>query len=534
MFVEPDAAESKAAAKADPTAPARSAIRRQRTVRYSPNARGHQPVSSASNPRRLRSSHGRLRISGDRRPLLEDIHLRDRDTGHTSVETMINEITDLETALQGNSYMSEEADLAHTEASQRSRLDSGRALLRDALSYERSGERMRIPREAMVVEVPEVTNHLRTYRASEIGELRSSSQLDEARSPIPGYMPTPPHTSGDYSDSSPPQSSRPTLGTALLTTRFAPAHRLHNETEGHDLLEGLSTREQSLGLLADRLPPLRDALRDENDQASVTSLVAEIDRMRHRVPADLSPEYLVREAEYLRMVGTRVNLLAGSGVHETGDTDLLEGLQPLRRMSGHNYAQLNARSSRGQEQNNLDGLGDRQRSFSPEDDAWETLLTTIPPDERIPSTFSSSTSASASASSLSANSASSYGTLVTAPSTSTELEACPADLSDFDEDYTPEGSDEESFELRTRSTRDMLRRSDDHLSRIESLSRRLTQHRSRSEQISRRQRRLLERDEELRRLEGSLQRLERQIAEERGSAAGRHRPDGVRRVQERL
>lgn len=48
----------------------------------------------------------------------------------------------------------------------------------------------------------------------------------------------------------------------------------------------------------------------------------------------------------------------------------------------------------------VDGLGDRQRSMSPDDDAsndaWETLLTTITPDDNLPSADSSFASASAS------------------------------------------------------------------------------------------------------------------------------------------
>ncbi len=42
----------------------------------------------------------------------------------------------------------------------------------------------------------------------------------------------------------------------------------------------------------------------------------------------------------------------------------------------------------------VDGLGDRQRSLSPEDN-WDTLLTTITPDQQLPSADSSFTSASA-------------------------------------------------------------------------------------------------------------------------------------------
>lgn len=51
------------------------------------------------------------------------------------------------------------------------------------------------------------------------------------------------------------------------------------------------------------------------------------------------------------------------------------------------------------ESNRLDGLGDRNRSLSPEgDNVWDTLLTTLAPDPQPPSVGSSFASASASAS----------------------------------------------------------------------------------------------------------------------------------------
>lgn len=58
-------------------------------------------------------------------------------------------------------------------------------------------------------------------------------------------------------------------------------------------------------------------------------------------------------------------------------------------------------ANRGSRQNHesvVDGLGDRQRSLSPDDehDAWETLLTTITPDANPPSAETSFTSTSAS------------------------------------------------------------------------------------------------------------------------------------------
>ena len=68
--------------------------------------------------------------------------------------------------------------------------------------------------------------------------------------------------------------------------------------------------------------------------------------------------------------------------------------------------------------NHTDGLGDRRRSFSPEESTWSTLFSTITPDEHLPSAESSFTSATASAaSSLSPHSGSSSSTLLTAPST---------------------------------------------------------------------------------------------------------------------
>ena len=51
--------------------------------------------------------------------------------------------------------------------------------------------------------------------------------------------------------------------------------------------------------------------------------------------------------------------------------------------------------SRGMVQEEVDGLGDRRRSPTPEDYSWETLRTTIAPDERLPSVHSSFTSTGA-------------------------------------------------------------------------------------------------------------------------------------------
>jgi hypothetical protein len=73
----------------------------------------------------------------------------------------------------------------------------------------------------------------------------------------------------------------------------------------------------------------------------------------------------------------------------------------LRRVGHRSVSEANQHAS--SRRPTIDGLGDRQRSFSPEDDplddAWETLLTTITPDVHLPSADSSFTSTAASSSS---------------------------------------------------------------------------------------------------------------------------------------
>jgi len=69
---------------------------------------------------------------------------------------------------------------------------------------------------------------------------------------------------------------------------------------------------------------------------------------------------------------------------------------------------------------NADGLGDRRRSTSPEND-WDTLLSTIPPDPQPPSIGSSFASESASAVASQSAGAGSSGTSLTGPDTTEDL-----------------------------------------------------------------------------------------------------------------
>ncbi|MCJ1388221.1 hypothetical protein MMC18_001066 [Xylographa bjoerkii] len=330
--------QTKPATKADPSASARSTIRRQPTVRHSPRSSRQR-------------SHG-VPPGLDRRYLL-DIIRRDRE----NALSMSTDHDELDEAL---------ADLERHEASNRRRLDSGRALLRDALSYEQPGQRMRQIREsALRYEVPPPVPTMPNTQDDSSRESaprpgHSRVPTIEARwSPPPQYMPTPPYASTDTADQSPSDSvplyaQLPPLvavprGAPLLTPRFAPAYRHEDSAYTHRSNDLRRARQAHLTSLreayADGHPPLR--------------------RNRHRTPYNASDD---------------------------------RGL-PL--IIDH-----------------ADGLGDRRRSFSPEETTWETLLTTITPDERLPSAESSFASASASASSLSSNSASSSATLLTAPSSS--------------------------------------------------------------------------------------------------------------------
>lgn len=492
MFVEPEAAELRPTIKADPTATARSSIRRQRTVRYSPNVRDHQSTLSTLLSRNQSRSQGRMRMLADRRSLLEDIRRRDQRAPSSSSGP--DDMQDLEA----------EADLAHSEASQRTRLESGRALLRDALSYERPGQRRRVDRGNTLSETQVTQDLNHPLGPDDIEGLRTISRSENARSPPPGYMPTPPYASGDISDRSSLYDHTPPLGTALFTPRFAPAHRLDRENE----LRANFERDAVLARLAVRMGGMSTAAEREY----VAGHRAEINRMRSRNPAELTLEYREAEAAYLESVETRLDLM-----RRMRERDLSE-LPPLHRMSRPFQDIVSA--TRRHSRSNVDGLGDRERSFSPDDDQWETMLTTIQPDQRIPSANSSFTSATASSSSLSSNAVSSYGTLVTAPSTSTEVDVCPIDISDSEEDPT------DLIDAQ-------ISQAESQANRIEALSQRLSQQQNRDEQVARR-RRMEEREEELQHLEANLRRLERQISEEQPLAAGRRRRDGTRTGRERL
>ncbi|ORY09391.1 hypothetical protein BCR34DRAFT_602904 [Clohesyomyces aquaticus] len=151
-----------------------------------------------------------------------------------------------------------------------------------------------------------------------------------------------------------------------------------------------------------------------------------------------------------------------AGGDDSSDNNAV-GFPPLRRMGRRTIADGPLPSSSLRESwspaTTLDGLGDRDRSMSPVDDHWDTMLTTVAPDPLAPTAESSFASAAASASfsnsgpssragSSNSNSASSSRTHLTVPSrrhsqTETFIRAC-----DTSDDDTASDTEEEDMELR--------------------------------------------------------------------------------------
>jgi len=429
MFVEPEVTESKVATKADPSAPARSAIRRQRTVRYTPHTRDrfHRDEFRARD-QGMRASNEALSRELHQRRMLRYFSRRNGPENAAAELAAFNESEERRNGILERDRLSREeerreasrADRERHAASQHQRMESGRALLRDALSYERPGQRMRLsnnPNEAYYLPgLEDMSESAQAAYAEIVQRARENPRLtsEERRmvqrelssnqhtlSPPPRSMPTPPSSSEEHSNHLAALESTPPVGSAEYTARFAPSRY-------HELFH----REET--------------------------------RLRERAQGDASTTALLDEVESARRE-TIHSLEEADRTIEAADRALSE-LPPLRRMPGR-------RSHLPSPPENLpndplshptvDGLGDRSRSFSPDDDAWDTLVRTMTPDERVPSVHSSFTSATASASSsLASNSATnSYGTLVTAPSSTTstaDLYPTLCDNTDSEDSLTEE------------------------------------------------------------------------------------------------
>ena len=530
MYRDPDEVEVKQSiVKTDPTASARSAIRRQRAVRYSPNTRlpslptiSYRPVNTS----------GRTRVSSDRELLLEDIRRRENALDNLSRNAAASEPIDLEASHHGSPL----ARSTSSRASQRHRRGNGHPPYQHVFFREHNGDRVTLARGSTVPEAPELRHPRMMAQVSGLPPHRSAT-LD---SPRGSQWPMPPHASGASSEDAPTRRPTPPLGAAPLTPMFAPAHGFTGEVSGESIVTGqsFSTRQESLAILTERMPSPEEALNEE-DRAFLSTFASHLETMRSRSAEMLTTPYLTAEAAYLRSVEERLNFISVTGMAET-TSDSTDELPPLRRMApDYEIRDRSAAAPRryGRSQgtrirhHNLDGLGDRQRSFSPDDENWETMLTTIPPDERVPSAHSSFTTATASATSQSSNSvASSYGTLVTVPSNPTDPEVCPAEDSDSaGDDVINELREDMFLEEPQDHHHQASNRLDGYQSRLAYLVRNppWRAHQTRLDEFSRGMDRLGVHNEDihshLQRLESEVQRLHRDIPEDRVS--DRQRPE---------
>ncbi|KAI9848160.1 MAG: hypothetical protein M1837_000834 [Sclerophora amabilis] len=365
MFVEPTAtAPKEPKSKADPSAPARSSIRRTRSVRY---PRAHDGTSPGFWPTHRPSSRMR------REHLIEF----DNDIAYASGLAHRSLPPPLRDHEEGSASLAAiEADEARTEASNRRRQETGRALLRDALSYERPNNVIGGPgpsadhSDAALPIVPEPADFARQRSTQDLYSNAARQTDDRGRAVVPyswdGTVVPYAHRREIGSSRSSPLAGGDTSSPGPLsrTPRFAPAYRFGEPSVNFS-------------------HPHREPQRRHVERYSRDSRDAAAELRSH------ARQYFSNDMPPLRRMGHR---------------SIAEG--------GHNN------SSQGPSHRpvTVDGLGDRERSLSP-DDSWETLLMTIAPDQRLPSNDSSFTSAtaSASASSLGSN-PTSRSTPITVPS----------------------------------------------------------------------------------------------------------------------
>jgi hypothetical protein len=190
--------------------------------------------------------------------------------------------------------------------------------------------------------------------------------------------------------------------------------------------------------------------------------------------------------------------------------------QSLRRMGNRSISNNNRPPSR-HARLSFDGLGDQDRSFSPDEDSWENLLTTIAPDEHLPSTDSSFTSAAAT--SFTSQPGSSATTQITAPTSVTEdPELFPnCDLSDTENTDTESDASNPGLSLRrANSLRAEARSLSDEAQRL----RRATQLGTQTREIGAQN--TSEHDQELAQMRSIMERMSRRenIPDDWWAAAG--------------
>ncbi|KAL2129602.1 hypothetical protein VTI74DRAFT_7536 [Chaetomium olivicolor] len=217
--------------------------------------------------------------------------------------------------------------------------------------------------------------------------------------------------------------------TNLRRTSTQQPWALFSATDNNGMASGTQVDDRVAAMLGERWAQLHaesnpSPLRDE-DNNPVPTLTMAVDseflprrnRQRPEPTFALSSLRSTQARNHPSRSGSRA--IFGSASRRLGDslrTTIDEASQEARpRQSDSSSAPPVFEATR------LDGLGDRNRSLSPEsDNVWETLLTTLTPDPQPPSVGSSFASASASAVTSQSTTAASSRTSLTTPDTTEE------------------------------------------------------------------------------------------------------------------
>ena len=171
------------------------------------------------------------------------------------------------------------------------------------------------------------------------------------------------------------------------------AHRRGTETQIPDgprfpPFENVQSHDLDVADILSRVPNLPEGF-DPSLIRTVNVTIAE--------PVDSAREAMSTTPDFMAAQGSTLPTPPDANLPDVSD------MPPLRRVSAHNRRHYTpyARRPSTLTPAPANGLGDRSRSFSPEDDtdpsSWRNLLTTIRPDEHLPSASSSFTASASSA-----------------------------------------------------------------------------------------------------------------------------------------
>ena len=513
MFVEPGDPELNACTKTDPTAPARSSIRRARPGRY-PSSIHNNRNRSPSRSRWQRSSHeGSL---AGRRVLPVDHDQRAVDAESRSVpETLMHDIYDLELAIARHvPPRRRDGHVFGAHATHRSRMEVERGLAAQSVSPPTRRESTTPVFLSLADgDAPRVDHDDDLSQYSHIQQRDHSSRQASIRRGVP--------TQGHHQ----PFRRRHPSQSPPLTPGFPPAHGVGTA----DAHVRRSTRMIDIVSLANQVRDLRVLPHAPHEVTELDGMLSDLNAMISRDVLELSRNYIAMENTCISSIRQRLERLRSEAIRVLDSH--LSRTSNSEDVDGFLSATYHRSSSNPGSSHEINGLGDRERSVSPEIVAWETLVTTIPPDDQVPSNQSSFTSEQNSAPALSFESPTSQHSRLTSDLNPLMPDSSPCPYSEHsNEGDITEGSRSQRLPSSQAPPQALQSRSQ-RPTRADLQSGRMGRQRSHFER--RRHLDVLEREVELQRLGSTIQRLDMQLEQVRSSEYGPGL-DNVRNWQERL